>query len=182
MSIAAEAIFNAITEALNGTLTSTRGVDKNAMGSGVFDGQPVQAQQARARNTGKAHWFDVRMLGQLRHGSTPASINGSYRNVLVPVEVTITTTLKTTAQDSDRMAQRAAAASVADDAVQALTYPGNLTTDAAGTATGIVSGMLFGPDGTGLPQWSVTAEDWDLQLHRSVIRGGAVVVVTQATS
>jgi hypothetical protein len=183
MSIAAAAIVNAIVEALDGTMNSTRDVDAAALGGGVFEGQPVQAQQSRAIQTAdKRHRFDVRLMGQQRHASSPASIKASHRTALVPVQIDITTTLKTTAQESERFAQRASVASDADDAIQALTYPGNLTTDDADTATGIVSGMLFGPDGSGQPQWSVVSEDWSRHLLKSVIRGSAIVVVAQAVA
>lgn len=181
MSIAAAAIVSAITEALTGVLVSTRNMDPSVLAPGVFEGQPKQAQQARAL-TDATHRFDVRLLGQQRHPSTPVSIKSSHRNVLVPIDVTITTRLQSTVQDTERDAVRASLASDVDDAVQALTYPGNLTDDSLGTVTGIVSGMLFGPDGSGTPQWSVTSEDWSTHLLKSVIRASAIVVVTQATA
>lgn len=183
MTIYADRIASAVEDLLEGTLGTTRTVGTTVFGFGTFEGLAMSAQQARTIQTAtRRHRFDVRVLDIVPHKSTPISIKSSHRNVRVSIWIDIATTLKSVAQESDRKSQRAAIANDADTALQALTYPGNLTLDGSGNATNIISGMLMGPDGAGLPTWSVISEDWKTHMLKSSIKASAVVVVTQATS
>jgi len=183
MTIASAAIRTSIKELLQGTIGTTRTVGSTLYGYGIFIGQPTMAQQALTIQSGtKRSRFDIRLSSMIPHPSTPLSIKSSYRNIVVGVEIDINTTLNSTAMETARNTQREVIESDADVAIQALCYPGNLTTTSASVATGIIGGMLFGPGGKGTPAWQVTSEDWTTHILRSVIKASAIIQVTQATS
>lgn len=186
MTVLATRIRGSIKALLDGTTGSVRTVATTVFGYGTFEGQPIAAQQSRAiQQVTKAHRFDIKLGAIVPHASTPMSIKSSYRIARVPITIDILTTLKSTGQENERDTQRDAIADAADTAIQALSYPGNLLTAPAtptALATGIVSGLLLGPDGKGPPQWRVISEDWKAHLLRSAITASAIVVIDQATA
>lgn len=183
MSIAAAAIRTAITELLEGTIGTTRTVTANKFKSGAFEGQPIAATQAKTAITTYNHRFDVRILSlRGKHGASPMSIKASHRIERATIEIPLWSHLASTVQDSSRATQREEIENECDMAIQALCYPGNLTQTSAAVTTGIVSGLLVGPDGSGVPTWTVIEENWQRHMLRSVIRASASLIITQAAA
>lgn len=175
-------IRSAIKSLLLGELGSIRTVPIGTLQYGTFEGQAAGAVRARANDPGFGSRFDVKVGSQRMHPATPISAKASTKLTTVPITVDITTRFRAAAAETERDTQRAAADSTAMLALQALQYPGNLAADTLGNATGIVSGMLLGPDGTGHPTWEVVTEDWKTLHHMSRISGAVVVVVDQPVS
>lgn len=178
----ASAIRNAIKSLLEGDIGVVRTLPPHTFKYGVFDGQPAGATRAKANDPAYAHRFDCKIGGQRMHTSTPISANSSYKTVSVPVAIDIFTGLQSTSLSDRRDAQRNAIEDDIQLALQALEYPGNLTLDSNGNATGIVSGILMGPNGYGHPAFDVVSEDWKNLIHKSRISGAVVVVVDQRVS
>lgn len=178
----ATAIRSAIKSLLEGDIGVIRTLSPNTFKYGVFDGQPLAAQKAKVNDPLYSHRFDCRIGGQRMHSSTPISAKSSYKTVAVPVTIDIFTGLQSTALDDRRDDQRNAIENDIQLAVQALEYPGNLSLDSDGNATGIVSGILMGALGFGHPTTEVVSEDWKNLIHKSRISGAVVVVVDQRVS
>lgn len=183
MSSQATLIRTAIVQTMEGSLGSVRKLPMGLFGFGVFEGQPVAAQQARAMDVRYRHQFDV-VIGQSRpHRATPLSTKASYRIEARSITLRIVTHLSTTADELARLEQRERIEQAVSDAVGVLSYPNNLLATVAGHATGITSGMLVGgDDGTGWPRYEVVSEDWKRQLHTCRILGVAIVNVAQAVA
>jgi len=176
-------IANAVIALLEGVTGIVRRVPPDMFKFGAFEGQPEAALKAFAVDTRYAHRFDVILGDWDAHGSTPLSNTGPYRNTRLPITIDIWTALRSTSQAEARRAQRELIQADANTAVQALMYRNNLNTDANGTETGIISGLLMGPDASGLhPKWSTVNEDWIAQIHRSQIVGTALVKIHQNVS
>lgn len=183
MAIESTAIRLAVKELLEGDIGSVRTMAATVMQYGVFEGQPTRAQIAKTLQTAVGdYWFDVELSRIADHPATPVSAKGNRRIVRVRIDVPIWSTLKTTAQESDRDTSMGDMPEEIEDAIQALHYPGNLTQTNAGDPTNIVSGMLLGPGGLGAPEWEITEVDWENHLLRSRISGECVVTITQAVS
>jgi hypothetical protein len=60
-----------------------------------------------------------------------------------------------------------------------LNYPGNLQFTSNGRDTGIISGMLLGPNSSGTPVWELVEENWSQHLLRSRITAVAKVKIVQ---
>jgi hypothetical protein len=179
-SYSPSAIVGAIRSLLLGEIGSIRTVAANVFAYGTFEGQAPGATRARSVDPQYGSRFDVR-LGSLRtHPATPISAKASMKLSTLPVTIDIVTRFSAASNELARDLQRQAANSRGHEALQALEYPGNLSRDGEGTATGIVSGMLLGPDGTGHPSWEVVSEDWQRLHHMSRISGGLVVIVDQS--
>jgi hypothetical protein len=181
VTIYAARIRTAVRELLEGTIGTTRAVTSGVFRYGVFDGQPLQAQQAKTAITTYTHRFDVLIKSLSRHAATPSSNNASHRIARCAVEIPIWSHLKSTAQESERAEQREKIENDCDLAMQALCYRNNLAATSAAAATGIISGMLLGADGSGYPTWTVVDENWQRHMLRSVIRASAALVITQAS-
>lgn len=182
MAYSPAVIRSAIKSLLQGEIGAVRTLSAGVFVYGTFEGQPRGATAARSLNVGSEHRFDIKVGSQRMHGATPISAKSSYRLSAVPVTIDIITGLKSTPLEAKRDEQRALAESNAQLAMQALEYPGNLAADSANTPTGVVSGILVGPDGTGHPVWEVVEEDWKALYHRSRITGAVVVTVAQPVS
>ena len=172
----------AIKAVMTGTAGITRTVPPNMFEPGVFAGQPDQAQQAKTLDKRYYHRFDVKLSALLPHAMSPLSSNGNYRLSTLPIEIPITTWLKTTAQEINRDDTLALIEGDADTAIQALWYRDNLLLSPSGEATNIVSGMMHGPEGKSCPTWELIDEDWGKHLLRSRIRGSVFVNITQAVA
>lgn len=137
---------------------------------GVFDGQPVAAQQAMAMEQPYQHRFDVQVSSAKPHRATPISTKASYRVESRSVTIRIYTHLNASSDQAARIAARARVEENCDIAISRLCYPGLLY------APEIVSGMMCGAeDGSGFPRWEEVSEDWKRQLHLSRILGTIIV-------
>lgn len=175
-------IKSAIAEVLEGTTGAIRRVPPGTFKRGTFEGQPNTAQKAAAIDPSYSHRFDVKIGSLKTHASTPLANGGPSRTAYAPITIDITTRLRSTPQDEEREAQRAQIESNANAALVALMYPNNLLFDGNTTPTGIVSGILVGPNGDGHPDWEEVEEAWDKQLHRSRINAAAIVVIDQTVT
>jgi hypothetical protein len=177
MALATAAIQTSIRNVLDGTFTGIRDITV-----GTFKvGSPSEEAAKALALTAPA--YEIEIGGQQEHPATPLSNSASIAIEMLPITIAITYALPTVAEVSARYAIQATIANNANLLVQALTFPGNLADDGAGTpvATGIVSGMLMGEGGVNRP--SVTHErDWSKQTATTTINASAVVVVTQPTS
>lgn len=182
MSVAqSTAIRVAIEELLHGSSGIVRKVPAGLFERGVLDGQPLTAQQARTYDQRYVHRFDVRVGPWRNHEATPLSTKASVRISRVGVVINVSTRLPATPLDNKRHEQRAQIEGDFDTAVQALNYPGNLTVTVDDEETGIVSGLLQGPDeGQPTPTWEVVDENWSEHILRSRISGSATVRIAQA--
>ncbi len=169
MTLAAEPIRTVVIEVLEDVLPDT-------FAYGAFAGQPIEAQQAMAMQTAvNAHVFDVELVNEQVHASSPLSAKHSRRVMQLDVAIQLISHVPTTAQETERALILNAIASDCDDAAQLLAEPGTLEATDAAAVTGIVSGMMFGPGRAGVPTWQLVNADWEQQLVRSVINGSIVV-------
>jgi|GEM_PF-3502826 len=176
MALDVAAITRSIRNVLDGTFTGIRDV-----ASGTY--QDAQAVE----NKGLAlvtPTFDIDVAGIATHSAAPFSVSSSRSIEVLDLSIVITTTLPSGVLIDERYTAQAAQVNNANLAIQALTFPGNLDDDAASPTpnpTGIVSGMLTGPGGTGNPVASF-ARDWSTQIATTTIQASAVVVVAQPVS
>lgn len=173
-------IRDALKGVIEGTLGSVRTVPRGRFRYGAFDGAPDAANHAQALTS--EHRYDVKIDNMRGNGSTPVSNMGPSKHARVDVTIDIWTRLGATVVDDERDAQRAKISSNAELAIQALTRAGNLTVDATGLPTGIVSGLLTGADNSPLPTHETVLEDWTKHMHHSRIRAAAIVVIGQFTA
>ena len=174
-------ISRAVIELMQGSLGNVRRLPLQLFGFGVFDGQPMAAQQARATDSRYQHQFDVTVTAAKPHRATPQGNRASYRIESRSIMLRIITPLSATSDEMARLEQRQKVEQACSDAISALSYPGNLTFTVSGQQTRIVSGLLCGSeDGAGVPRFELVTEDWKKQLHISRIIGVAIVNVPQA--
>lgn len=178
----ASAIRTAITELLRGSIGTTRIVPQGMFEPGVHAGQKPSAQQAKAIDRRYEHRFDVVVSRQAKNAATPLSVTASYRIAQHSVVINIATKLKSVVRDDAREEQRAQIEGDCDVAIQALNYPNNLLATLGAQLTGIVSGMLQGPDGLATPTWELVEENWEQHLLRSRIIAEAIVIQQQAVA
>lgn len=116
--------------------TITLGTFSGDMPEGLTDMEAARRSAIVAR-------VEARMTGMSRSASAPTTLS-NVAQYDVEMRVRVTRVLDRTAEidDATRDAAKAAAMRDADVLAQALGYPGNLSTTAAGTATGIISGLL----------------------------------------
>lgn len=177
MSFNAAAVRRAIRDVLEGASGTVRTVASGTMVSGVFEGQQDAAQKAKTLLA--EHRFDVRLASLRNHEASPVGAIGSYRLARVEIFVEVLTATRTVVQIDARDTLLAAIASDMDEAIQALAFPANVATTAALAATGIVSGLLTGPGGEGVPEWTEVAQDWERQEIRSRISASATLRIEQ---
>ena len=177
-------IRQAIIEVMQGQGGAGRTLQNNVFGFGVFDGQPIQAQQARTINQASyRHQFDVQVSASRPHKATPQSTKANYRIEARSVVIRLWTHFASSAEESTRKSVRDTLEQDASDAIGVLCYPGNLTQTAGSVATNITSGMLCGAeDGSGWPRWELITEDWKRQLYSSRILGVAIINVAQVVT
>ncbi len=140
---------------------------------GAFEGQPEQALAAAALKS--PHSYDV-VIGEVTpHEASPAGVIGSHSLKSVALKVRVSTRLPDAASEAKRITVTTGATADMDLAALCLGEPDALTTTAAGDATGIVSGLLRSPDGTGYPDVSEGQYDWPNHIATHEIRARAVV-------
>jgi hypothetical protein len=177
------AIRTAITELLRGSIGDVRIVPAGLFEPGVFDGQKMPAQQSKAIDHRYVHRFDLKITRQVNNAATPLGVsNAPYRIADYSIAINITTRLKAVTRDDAREEQRAQIEGDCDVAIQALNYRSNLSTTLDAQPTGIVSGLLKGPDTASTPVWELVEENWEQQLLRSRIVAEATVIQQQAVS
>lgn len=175
MALDIAAIQTAITEVLDGTFTGVRDVAANTYQAANITADASHAM-ALTRPT-----FEIEIKSSARHGAAPAYVAGSRSLETFDIDVGFVYALPSTIQTSERYEVQAAMIQNANLAIQALTFPMNLATTAAAASTGIISGMLFGPGGSGYPH-AEHDRDWATSIGRTTIHASAVVDVTQETS
>lgn len=163
------AIRSVIADVLEGSIGSRNSRLVGKFLRGTFEGQPTAAQQALSSMA--PYRFDVVLGNRRDNAATYVSAQGSSSLVDYDVTIRITTRTATTAQDDDRALLLANLESDVDDAIQALTFAGNLLEDADGTETGIASGVMRAPAGERRPNHRVVSQDWKAQLITSEIVG-----------
>ena len=183
MTIAASNIRLAIREVLQGDTGSIRTMTPGVLAPGVWEGQTDQQQKATILDTaGGLYHFDVRLGPLGHHPATPLSIKGNTRISQLGITIDFWGPLATEAEADQRQTDLAVFENALDDAVQALTYPGNLTQTSSAAATGIVSGCLVGFDGSSIPEIDQADEDWGRKIVHSQLRATAILTISQATS
>ena len=175
------AIRTAITEVLRGSSGAVRTVPHGLFEPGVFAGQKLPAQQSKAIDYRYVHRFDLSVSRQVLNAATPMG-TAPYRIADYAIAINITTRLMAVTRDDAREETRAHVEGDCDVAIQALNYRHNLDTTLDAQATGIVSGLLKGPDGTATPVWELVEENWEQHLLRSRIVAAATVIQQQAVS
>ena len=172
MALSTAAIQTAVVSVLDGTWTGVRDV-----GSGTLQIDNATATKGLSLVTPT---FDVVIDSIEQHPASDLSVSSDRSIVLIGLTATVNYALPATIISADRLAIQATMANHADLIVQALTFPGNLDDDGAGTPvpTGIVSGMLGGPNGAPRPSVSFS-RDWNAQTAQTTIAASATVVITQ---
>lgn len=171
-------IRRAIKELLQGEIGAFRTIAQGTFKYGTFDGQPLPAEQAQSLegDVGR-HWFNVRVGRVRRNASTPVSSMGNYRHANVDLLIEVTTHAGSTVDEDARDQLLGDVVCDLEQAVAALSYPGNLDADSTAGATNIISGCLLGPGEGELEYESVPR--WDQQLVRSTIAALAIVQIAQ---
>jgi hypothetical protein len=171
-------IRRAIRELLEGSIGGFRTIPQGTFKYGTFDGQALAAEQATSLQHDLGyHWFNVRIGRVRRNASTPVSSMGNYRHANVDIAIEVTTHAPSTVEEDARDDVLADVVVTMEQAVAALSYPGNLDADSTDAVTGIVSGCLLGP-GEGELEYD-SQPNWDQQLVRSNIAALAIVQIAQ---
>lgn len=138
--LAAGAIQTRVREVLEGAAGDLRTIDLGTYGGDMPEGL---TDAEATRRTATIARIEARVTNMSRSASAPTTFS-NVAQYDMEMRVRVTRILDRTAEidDTTRDAAKAAAFRDADVLAQALGYPGNLSTTAAGTATGIVSGLL----------------------------------------
>lgn len=178
-------IRDAIEQLMDGSHTgaSVRTLSSGVFATGVHEGKRIGARQALTLDkTTASHRFDVR-FGSLRdHEATNQTSLGNRRISRLEIFVDVFSRLATVIEDDQRTTDIDTLYANLEDVVQAMHYPDNLTQDKDSNNTGIVGGLLFGPDGSGSPEIAFIEEDWDAQMLTARIDCQATLSITQAVS
>lgn len=142
---------------------------------GTFEGQPEQAKAAAALKAKDGSGFDVELMPLTPHEASPVGVIGNYRIEALSVVVKVTTRLPPANDTAKRVATQQAINERLSLAKWALGEPEAITITAAGDVTGVVSGLLRSPDGTGYPDIGPPVYDWLLHLATHEIRARALV-------
>lgn len=171
-NIASAAIVTAVEEVLEGALGTVRTLATTELASGTYpslnDGERARRAMVRPR-------FDVQLTRVTRHPSSPSE-KSSYGLYQIEVVVSCDYKLSHEISEADRKSIRAQAITDAEQARQALGWPGNLTQTAAAVATGIVSGLLT------FEGFEVENEDFETRLLKTRLTFAGVANVTMAVS
>jgi hypothetical protein len=184
-AVLAEELQTAIINTLDGTHSNQPNIREFGPGTYVYGGLEgnIKATQAKALDLNNTMYvFDVIVGTPQTHEASPVSRNANHKIIYMNVSIPIWRHLMTTPEDDVRRQDRAEFVENIDLAIQALTYPGNLTQDGDSTATNIMGGMLMGPGGVGDPIPSEPEEDWDAHLLTARIDASALMKVTQPTA
>lgn len=138
--LAATEILTAVREVAEEAAGSVRIIAADTYRPGAHEALGEDAASTQSLVKPRA---EVRFTSVGPHGARPPE-QGSFTLYALELEVTVTRFLGTEHMilDDVRTALRAVAAQDASRLAQALGWPGNLTTTAAGAPTGLVSGML----------------------------------------
>lgn len=194
MALPAAAIRAVISDALKGFVGENRRMPPHVFVRARFSTRTLEQKQLIANSLASPtrHAFDIVLTPVVDNAATSISSSSSSRIANIAVQIFILTPTPKGAcecevgfgkpQDNGITEAQDAAIdseiSDLDDAVQALSYPGNLTVTEAGRVTHIVSGMLLGPNGTGVPEYRITNQDWESMFIESRILARAIVTVT----
>ena len=154
-NIAANAILTRVREVVDDAAGLLRTISATRFAEVFY---PEMSGEEQARRVVTAPAFDVRLGKVSRNPSTPP-VSGSL--VIYDFELTVHVSrflnVEHALTDSTRDAVLAAAIVDGDMLMQALSYPGNLTTTLLGTATGILSGCLI-PDDSSVDELSLSPD------------------------
>lgn len=134
---------------------------------------------------GEKHLFDVVFGEILPHEASPVGVVGDYRIVRIPVTIEIETKIPpqmlTSPPPQNNREMRDTLINGTTDRLdlvsQSLATPETLTRTAAGELTGIISGQLRSPDGTGFPEVSVGVWNVETKKMTHEIRARALVKI-----
>jgi len=153
----------------------------------LFEYQTVDGvfKPGTTKPLGEKHAYDVE-LGELGpHEGSPMAARGSFRIATlllrVKVETKIPPKLLTSPPPQNNRELRDTLAQGTTDRLdlvaQSLATPGTLTYTAAAEPTGIISGLLRSPDGSGFPEVSAGVWDFEAGLLTHEIRCRALVQI-----
>lgn len=178
-------IVQAITQVMDGSIGSTRVVADGVFARGIHRDQEVPAKQAQALQTASATYrFDVELSPARSHDATPLSPSNKRvleLDVRIPIVRLAVIDLEYVALTADVSARNVLISSLRsamDTAVLALTWPGNLSANQAGQATGVISGRMFGPGGQTDPERRNVTFDTDNNLLETEIVGRVILDVS----
>lgn len=176
---------SAIERAIRDTMLGAHGIYASRIAGqfvhGTFEGQPDQAKAMRALAAAPGSGFDVELAPLDPHEASPCGVIGSFRIEALSVVVKVTTRLPAANDTAKRVAVQTATLERLSLAKWALGEPEAITTTAAGEATGVITGLLRSPDGTGYPEIGPPVYDWLLHLATHEIRGRALVRIDRPT-
>lgn len=179
MALSMAAIRTTIKQLMEATIGTYQTTMSTMFAYGAFDGQPDEAIAARAMQTASAsHVFDVAVDSVRSHASSNQSNRSSRRIAEMDVRIPVYTYLPTEAQQTARDTTLATIFSDLEDAAQALGTPGNLAQTSAAVTTGIIGGLMRGPDNAGVPEITVVP-NWPKRWVRSELRGSLLVDVAR---
>jgi hypothetical protein len=139
-TLAAAAIIQAVRDVIEDAHGSVRTIADGTYEPGVYEQMTSRAEAMQALGSPRA---EVAITSVARHEASPPP-QGSFQLLALELEVRVVRpfALNEALDNDDRAALRAVAAADGDVLQQALCWPGNLSQTAAGTSTGLVSGML----------------------------------------
>lgn len=166
-------VFRSMLAAIKGVCEGTAGGVRTVDEAPEYHGASPMNERVQAMVAPFGSVFDVVIDNGRRH---PASPMGSHSIEMKrhDIRIDIKHELTIEVMEDERTDTRLAVSEQCDAIATALNYRGNLTLDPDGNATGIVSGLLTGPD-NGAPSWEIVEEDWAAGVLRSRIRGTANV-------
>lgn len=161
-------IQTALVEILTGVIGTTRTVTASTIERGVTDDEALRALSLAKTQCNVT-------FGLIENNdANPFHVRSNYRLVNVPITVELVQHLPSVIEIANRDTIRAGLIYLADQALQALSYPNNMLVTSAAAATGIIGGCL--------QDTKITAfvENWDNQIITTTITGTAIVRVDQS--
>lgn len=169
-----------VQEVLEGARLRARSVPVGVFAHGAFEGQPDMNKIVKALQKGTArHRFDVELGSLEDHPATSQGLTGNESLSVLGIRISIWSRLKLPSQQQERAELEAQLWSDLNTAVKALRLPDALLSTEAGVETGIVGGVLFGPDSASGPRASIIRRDWEAMIAQAEIRATATLSIAQ---
>lgn len=166
-------VVEAVMDCAKGLIGSVRVVGAGDLLAGAYaeasDFQLAQRVRINPR-------VEVEVVGSERTGGV-GPVTSDRAILAVDLRIALAMTTETEVSEAARTGVRNDALAMWEEVRRALTWPGNLATTSAGSATGIVSGCL-----TKCGPMRVTREDWPKRIYRMEAPARALVLDNQAVS